>query len=111
MKLKIDFSEPIFPKEEVLMIQPTDLNDFYAAASDLDKSNLYFVLQTSLYHYEEQGLKLLAAHVSFLAAYYLFVALTPPGSGLLALHYINRALELNPLPEYEEWLKLIKKGN
>ena len=111
MQLRIDFGDPIIPKEDVLKLQPADLNDFYADASDFDKGNLFFVLLTSLHFYEEQGLKLLAAHLNYLAAYYLFVTLTPPGSCHLALYYIKKALELNPLPEYEEWLNLIKKGN
>ena len=89
MKLTIDFSEPVFARETVLQIQPTDLNDFYAGASDFDKNNIFFMLLTSLHHYEDLGDKVRAAHLSFLAACYLFIALTPPGSCLLALHYIN----------------------
>lgn len=53
----------------------------------------------------------MAAHASFLIAYYLFILLTPPGSAQLALHYINQAITLNPLPLYSEWLALIEKGN
>lgn len=111
MELKIDFGEPIIKKELVLSIQPTDLNDFYATASDFDKDNLFFVLLTSLHHFEESNDTQIAAHLSFLLAYYLFVPLTPPGSFYLALHYINKAISLNPISEYKEWLELIKKGN
>ena len=111
MKLTIDFSEPVFARESVLQIQPTDLNDFYADASDFDKNNIFFMLLTSLHHYEDLGDKVRAAHLGFLAAYYLFIALTPPGSCLLALHYIKKAIALHDTPEYRKWLALMEKGN
>lgn len=111
MKLAIDFGDPVFPKEAVLSITPNDLDEFYVAASDFDKSNLFFMLLTSLHHYEGGGDARRAAHLSFLIAYYLFITLTPPGSFDLAMHYIGKAISLNPIPEYEEWLGLIKKGN
>ena len=111
MKILIDFSEPIIGKEQILDIRPVDLDDFYLAASDYDKNNLFFVLLTSILHYEDGGDIVEAAHLNFLAAYYLYSTLTPPGSQSLALHYINRAISLNHLTEYDEWLDLIKKGN
>ena len=111
MELKIDFGEPIIKEELVLSIQATDLNDFYVTASDFDKSNLFFVLLTSLHHFEESNDTQRAAHLSFLIAYYLFILLTPPGSFYLALHYINKAISLNPISEYKKWLELIKEGN
>ena len=111
MKLTIDFSEPVFVQQDVLQIRPTDLNDFYAGASDFDKNNIFFMLLTSLHHYEDAGDSLRAAHLSFLAAYYLFIALTPPGSCQLALHYIKKAIDLHDTPEYRQWLALMEKGN
>ena len=111
MKILIDFSEPIIGKEQILDIRPADLDDFYLAASDYDKNNLFFVLLNSILHYEDSGDIVGAAHLNFLAAYYLYSALTPPGSQGLALHYINKAVLLNHLAEYDEWLDLIKKGN
>ena len=44
----IDFSKPVICKDDVLVISPTDLDDFYMSASDYDKSNLFFVLLTSV---------------------------------------------------------------
>lgn len=111
MKLKIDFGEPIIKDVDVLRITPSDLDDFYVSASVFDKSNLFFVLLTSLQHYEEQGETEKAAHLSFLVAYYLFMPLTPPGSCLLALHYIKKAIGLSPKAEYQKWLELMEKGN
>ena len=111
MNLKIDFSEPIRKEADVMEITPSDLDVFYVSASDFDKSNLFFVLLTSLHFYEEKGEMEKAAHLSFLAAYYLFVTLTPPGSCLLALHYIKKAIALSPKAEYQEWLLLMEKGN
>lgn len=111
MKIKIDFGEPIIAESTVMDIVPTDLDDFYVTASVHDKTNLFFVLLASAQYYENKKDKEKAAHLYFLTAFYLFVPLTPPGSCMLALHYINKALELNPLPEYLEWLGLIQKGN
>lgn len=111
MRLVIDFGEPVLREDVILAIQPNDLDDFYVAASDFDKSNLFFVLLTSLHQFEERGDARRAAHLSFLIAYYLFVTLTPPGSFYLARHYINKALSFDPISEYEEWRVLIEKGN
>lgn len=111
MKLRIDFGEPVIKETAVMEITPFDLDDFYVSASDLDKMNLFFVLLTSLHYYEELGEKEKAAHLSFLAAYYLFLPLTPPGSYLLTLHYIKKAIALSPKAEYQKWLELMEKGN
>lgn len=111
MKIKIDFGEPIIAESTVMDIVPTDLDDFYVTASVHDKTNLFFVLLTSAHFYEDKNDREKAAHLYYLMAYYLFLPLTPPGSCLLALHYINKALELNPLQEYQKWLGLIQKGN
>ena len=109
--LKIDWGNPIIESTYVLRLKPTDLDDFYVAASDFDKTNLFFVLLTSFHHYLDAGSKEKAAHLSFLMAYYLFLPLTPPGSWLLAMHYIKQAISLNPIEEYKEWLPLIEQGN
>ena len=111
MRIQIDFGEPIFPVAIAQQISPNDLNDFYCTASDFDKSNIFFMLLASMHHYEDQQQTELAAHLSYLIACYLFITLTPPGSGNLALHYINKAIELNPCEEYLDWLKLMNKGN
>lgn len=111
MKIEINWEEPIIPENDVLQIQPPDLEDFYIAASDFDKSNLFFVLLTSFHHYLNKSEQEKSAHLSFLIAYYLFVTLTPPGSCVLAWYYINQAVSLNPLEIYKEWIPLIEKGN
>lgn len=111
MKIEIDWGEPIIQEKAVMQIQPSDLDAFYATASDFDKSNLFFVLLTSLHHYLDKSEQEKAAHLSFLIAYYLFITLTPPGSCELAMYYINQAVSLNPLEIYKEWIPLIEKGN
>lgn len=111
MKIQIDFGEPIIPAAIAQQISPNDLHVFYCTASDFDKNNIFFMLLTSMHHYEDQQQSELVAHLSFLIASYLFITLTPPGSGHLALHYINKAIALNPCDEYNEWLELIQKGN
>lgn len=109
--MRVKFDEPIIGKDNVLEIGSRDLDDYYASASDIDRSNLFFVLLTSLHYYEENGDTVRAAHLSFLVAYYVFTPLTPPGSYCLALHYMDKAISLYPLPEYKEWLAVMKKGN
>lgn len=111
MTLKIDFFQPVFPKKIAREITVSDLDNFYATSSDLDKSNLFFMLLASSYHYENSGDFVIAAHLYFLTAYYIFVPLTPPGSYQLAMHYISKAAALNPTSEYKEWLSLMEKGN
>ena len=74
-------SELIIGKDKVLEIGSKDLDDFYVSASDMDRMSLFFILLTS------------------------------PGSHYLALHYMNKALSLNSLPEYSEWLVVMEKGN
>ncbi len=111
MQLTIDWGDPVIPKPDVLETRPSDLDDFYLAASACDRLNLFFVLLTSLHHYLDQGKTEQAAHLCFLTAYYLFVPLTPPGSCELARHYIAQAVSLNPLDEYRELALLIQRGN
>lgn len=111
MELGIDWGRPVIPAEEVGKIQPRDLDDFYFRASDLDKSNLFFLLLNSLHHYEAEGDGKRAARLSFLAACYLFIALTPVGSWDLARYYIAKAVALDREPEYLTWQALIEKGN
>lgn len=110
MRLTIDWSHPIIAAEDVLKIQTADCDDFYVSAHEADKTNLFFVLLASLHHYEHICPEK-AAHLSFLLAYYLFVALTPPGSAELASHYLRLALTLNPRPDYAAWLPIIAQGN
>ena len=111
MKLKIDWGEPIIKEDDIMQIQPSDLDDFYVAQNDLDKTNLFFILLTSIHHYLDKEEQEKSAHLCFLTAYYLFITLTPPGSCKLAMHYIKQAVDLNPLEEYKEWVPLIEKGN
>lgn len=74
-----------------LQIQPSDLDIFYASASDCDKLNLFLVLLTSFHHYLDNGVREKAARLSFFMAYYL-IAFTPPGSCELAIYYIKQAI-------------------
>ena len=111
MQLYIDWSNPVISKEQIPDIQPRDLDGFYYGASDLDKSNLFFLLLNSLHHYEQKQDRKSAARLSFLAAYYLFITLTPPGSWDLARYYIAKAVSLDTEAEYVTWQALIEKGN
>ena len=108
MFIEIRFDDPFLPREQIPGLQTKDLDDFYVAASETDRLNLFFVLLNTLHRAEDDGEKKEAAHLSFLTAYYLFVPLTPPGSAELALHYIRKAAALDPRLEYGEWLERIQ---
>ena len=43
MKLTISWENPILSDIDILEIQESDLDDFYAHAPDVDKANLFFV--------------------------------------------------------------------
>ena len=111
MELTVDWRDPLIPEEDVLALRPNDLDDFYAGASDWDKNNVFFVLLNTLHKYEDKHDAVRAGHLCFLIANYLFVALTPPGSYDLALHYMGKALAWNPMQEYRAWYDLMEKGN
>lgn len=111
MDLRIDFSEPLLAADVAHKLKTADLDDFYAAQDDNARNNLFFVLLASYQHYAARNEAELAAHLAFLLAYYLFVTLTPPASAELAAYYIEQAISLNPLREYEEWRQLMERGN
>lgn len=111
MTISINWDGPRIDGCEIWQLQPSHLDDFYVTASDLDKGNLFFVLLASFHDALDRQEPEQAAHLSFLMAYYLFNALTPPGSQALAEHYIRQAIALHPLEDYETWRALIEQGN
>lgn len=62
--------------------------------------SMFFVLLNSLHKYLGQGKKKVAAKISFLVAYYLFIALNPIVNLDLALYYIETEIELDSKAEY-----------
>ena len=49
VKITIDFGHPYFEEEVLLGLTQDDLNCFYADASEVDRLNLFFVLEASLH--------------------------------------------------------------
>ena len=111
MKIRIDFGHPYFEEKELLELALDDLNCFYGDANEVDRLDLFFVLEASLHRFEGKNSMKAAARCAFLMAYYLFIALTPPASFELAEYYIDRALEWDETPEYRRWKKNIDEGN
>lgn len=111
MKLVINWDDPLIAADDIMAIRTDDLDDFYVTACDMDKANLFFVLLATFHHCMEQHRREQAAHISFLMAYYLFTALTPPASGELARHYIRQAICLHERRLYREWAAYIERGN
>lgn len=111
MELKADFGHPLFEESMASALTTADLDDFYVKAAELERLNLFFVLEASFHKYLSEGKDELAARLAFLTAYYVFIPLTPPASWYLTLHYIHEAVRLDPRnKKYGEWLALIKKG-
>lgn len=111
MRLIIDFGHPYFEGEMISAITPEDLDDYYADANEVGRLNLFFVLEASFHRLQEEKKNDIAAYCAFLMAYYVFLPLTPPASCELAAYYIDKAIELNPTLEYQNWKKLIAQGN
>jgi hypothetical protein len=111
MKIKIDFGTPFIPEEDVLSVTVNDICAQYVKSTVYDQFNIFFVLLTTFHMCEDKGERVLAAHVAYLASYYLFLPLTPPGSMELALHYAKKAMELDPSDFYAQWIEAVLEGN
>ena len=111
MKIRITFEGPYFAEEFILALTPHDLDDFYVEVNEVDRLDLFFMLEASLHRFQRENRRKAAARCAFLMAYYLFVPLTPPASLELAEFYIDQALAWEDTPEYRQWKKLIEEGN
>ena len=111
MKIEIDFEHPYFSEKAVSELTTKDLDDFYVVEDEVNRLNLFFVMEASLHRFQREKKAEVAAKCAFLIAYYLLVPLTPPASLELAEFYIDKALELNETQEYREWKKYIDEGN
>ena len=111
MRIRIDFGHPYLDEEAIFELTFDDLNDFYADAGEVERLNLFFVLEASLHRLQDRKKMRTAARCAFFMAYYLFIALTPPASFELAEFYIDRALEWDEKPEYRRWKEIIDEGN
>lgn len=78
MKIKIDFRRPYFDEETIFKLSLNDLDDFYTDENDVNRLNLFFVLEATLHKFQGKNSVKAAARCAFLMAYYLFIPLTPP---------------------------------
>jgi hypothetical protein len=111
MKIKIDFGAPFIPEKDILSVTANDIYDQYLESTVYDQFNIFFVLLTTFHMCEDKGKNVSAAHVAYLASYYLFLPLTPPGSMELALHYAKKAMALDPSDFYAQWIEAVLEGN
>ena len=77
MKITINFEKPYFEEATILALTSHDLDDFYVEANEVDRLNLFFMLEVSLHRFQRENRRKAAARCAFLMAYYLFVPLTP----------------------------------
>ena len=109
MKVKIDFEHPYFDEKIIFELTLDDLNCFYADANEVNRLNLFFILEASLHKLQDRKNVKASARCAFLMAYYLFVPLTLSnlaelsGSILTALN--------DETSEYRQWKERIGKGN
>lgn len=100
-KIELNYENPMLSEKSVGEISTETLNDFYEETQNSYRQyELVFVLLNSLHHYLDERKTEVAAKISFLVAYYLFIALTPIAHLDLALHYIDKAIELDSKAEY-----------
>lgn len=111
MKITIDLEHPYLDEESIFELSTNDLDSFYTDENEVNRLNLFFVLEASLHKFQSINRMKAAARCAFLMAYYLFIPLTPPASFELAELYIDRALEWDETPEYRQWKEIIDKGN
>lgn len=111
MKIIIDFGHPYFEESTIFELELNDLDNFCINANEVNRLNLFFVLEASLHRFQSENNTKAAARCAFLMAYYLFVPLTPPASFELAEFYTDKALEWNETAEYRKWENLIDEGN
>ncbi len=103
-------SAPV-PEEYMMQMKENDLDILYADGDVTERFNVYFHLQNELIFLLGRENDRAAAHVCYLISYYLFVALTPPHSEILAMAYAKKAFELYPMEQYQEWMEEVRKGN
>lgn len=111
MKIEINFEHPYIDEKTIGKLTTDDLDCFYTDADEVNRLNLFFILEASLHRLQSKGNRKAAARCAFLMAYYLFTSLTPPASYELAEFYIDRALEWDDAPAYYQWKEIIDKGN
>jgi len=108
MSTAIHCDEAIFKMKEAAEMEITDLDAFYDSAKVEDRMNLYFELEASFLRYLADGYCDLAAHVAYLAAYYIEKKLHAVSGKEMASYYLNRAIQLCPANEYLQLLAEIK---
>lgn len=111
MKIEINFEHPYIDEKTIGELTTNDLDCFYTDTDEVNRLNLFFILEASLHRLQCKGNWRAAARCSFLMAYYLFTSLTPPASHELAEFYIDKALEWDELSEYRQWKEIIDRGN
>ncbi len=111
MNLYIDFNYSFISENQVLNVSTYDVDCFYSSSTEIERLNFFFVLLNTFHLLSKKSDNEKAAHISYLISYYLFTALTPPGSESLALYYGECSISLSPLTKYKEWLLVVKNGN
>ncbi len=55
MKICIDFGHPYFDEKAILELTLNDLNDFYGDEDEVNRLNLFFVLEASLHRLQSEN--------------------------------------------------------
>ena len=56
MKIRITFERPYFEEATILALTSHDLDDFYVEANEVDRLDLFFMLEVSLHKFQREKL-------------------------------------------------------
>ena len=69
VKIGIDFEHPYFDEETIFELTTNDLDRFYTDENEVDRLNLFFVLEASLHRLQRENSLKAAARCAFLMSY------------------------------------------
>ena len=55
MKINLNFEQPYFEEKLIFDLKLKDLDDFYANVNEVDRLNLFFVLEASLHRFQREN--------------------------------------------------------
>lgn len=109
-EISLDYKKSILSEEEIINFSEEKVNDFYEKTQNSYKQyELFFLLLNSFNAYLKEGKTAVAAKTAFFLSYYLYIALTPIAYLDLALHFIDKAIELDARTEYAQIKRSIEE--
>lgn len=92
-------------------ISEVNLGSIVAKGDVFLQGNAFFILLDDYNHFVNANDNKVAAYISYLLSYLVFVVTTPPRSMEIALSFAEKSIELHDIEQYHDWLEYVKKGN